>query len=177
MFDEVNTTILGLIQRGGGRPGIPPSLSPPLEICCQVLIFSFLVIISNEIVPDDRITFLYSSRSNTGTLNCIWLPGALPLEPTGGAISAPRLPAWQCEYFWILVRADFPPLIKILYKTLPSVDITGHIILHPIVASLLKKIMTQIYSLYRKPSRKLVEFCPNSKEYYNYFPAFDKNFK
>ncbi|KAI6657250.1 hypothetical protein LOD99_11153 [Oopsacas minuta] len=45
------------------------------------------------------------------------------------------------------------------------------------IASLLKRIFIQIDGLSRKPSQKIVEFCPKSDEHYNYFPAFTKHYK
>ncbi|KAI6660642.1 hypothetical protein LOD99_10373 [Oopsacas minuta] len=58
-----------------------------------------------------------------------------------------------------------------------SVDIDGNVTLHPMIASLLKRIFIQIDGLSRKPSQKIVEFCPKSDEHYNYFPAFTKHYK
>ena len=51
--------------------------------------------------------------------------------------------------------------LECLIKSIqPSIDISGYVTLHPIVASLLKKIMTQIDSLSRKPTRRLVDSVP-----------------
>ena len=50
-------------------------------------------------------------------------------------------------------------------------------ILLPIIARLLKAIINKIDDLFKKPSRKLIEFEPLQNEYFNYFPTFKKNYK
>ncbi|KAI6650047.1 hypothetical protein LOD99_6262 [Oopsacas minuta] len=69
--------------------------------------------------------------------------------------------------------------LDILFNSIkPNEDITctGFVTLHPIVFPLLKRILTQLESLFSRASRKLVEYSPQSKNYYNYFPAFTTNY-
>ena len=69
--------------------------------------------------------------------------------------------------------------LDILFNSIqPTNDITstGLLTLHPKVFPLLKRILTQIESLFSRESRKLVEYFPESNNYYNYFPAFTTNY-
>ena len=56
--------------------------------------------------------------------------------------------------------------------------ITGDLFkLHYNVASLLQIIMGQINKLYKRKSRKIVEYTPQINDFYNYFPSFSKYYK
>ena len=68
--------------------------------------------------------------------------------------------------------------LEILLNSIqPAKDKAGLITLHSTVSQLLKSILAQIDSLFSRTSRKLVEFSPESNNYFNYFPAFPANYK
>ena len=70
-------------------------------------------------------------------------------------------------------------LLRVLFNSIqPTNDITstGFVTLHPKVFPKLKRILTQIESLFSRESRKLVEYSPESNNYYNYFSAFATNY-
>ncbi|KAI6647479.1 hypothetical protein LOD99_12474 [Oopsacas minuta] len=69
--------------------------------------------------------------------------------------------------------------LDILFNSIKSnknITCTGFVTLHPNVFPLLKRILTQIESLFSRASRKLVEYSPQSEKYSNYFPAFTTNY-
>ena len=59
----------------------------------------------------------------------------------------------------------------------PTKDKTGLTTLHHTVSPLLQSILAQIDSLFSRTSRNLVEYSPESNNYFNYFPTFTVNYK
>ena len=79
---------------------------------------------------------------------------------------------------------ELPPInrkmhtLEILINSVTPVSIKkDYFKLHPVVASLLQAIMSQIDRLFKQPSRKLIEYIPPLHDYYNYFPSFSKHYK
>ena len=68
--------------------------------------------------------------------------------------------------------------LEILFNSFQTLSTNGgQFTLHPIIASLLRIIMSQIDSLYKNPTRILVEVELKHEDYFNYFPAFKKKYK
>ena len=68
--------------------------------------------------------------------------------------------------------------LEILINSVSPVTVKkDHFKLHPVVASLLQAIMSQINRLFKQPSRKIIEYIPALDDYYNYFPTFSKHYK
>ena len=68
--------------------------------------------------------------------------------------------------------------LDILFNSIqPTKDKIGLVTLHPAVYTLLQSILAQIESLFSRTSRRLVDFFPESNNYFNYFPAFTTSYK
>ena len=67
--------------------------------------------------------------------------------------------------------------LEMLINSIAPVLTGDHFKLHPVVAALLKAILSQIDRLYKRKSRKIIEYSPLQNDFYNYFPSFSKQYK
>ena len=83
-------------------------------------------------------------------------------------------------------KSNLQPIYKKMYileLLFTSLDVNSNskinpdfFTLNPLISCLLKFIIQKINSLCKRPSRKPVEIVPNNEDYFNYFPAFRKNY-
>ena len=60
-------------------------------------------------------------------------------------------------------------LEKLINSITPVTVGKNHFKLHPMVAPLLHLIMIQIDNLFRRTSRKIIEYTPSLSDYFNYY--------